>query len=58
MSELFLSAGRIGQRLQWPCAHEAGAWTEGRRVTTPWFWRWIMLVVRTLPTAVFHRTKL
>ena len=28
------------------------------RVTTPWFWRWIMLVVRTLPTAVCHRTKL
>jgi short-subunit dehydrogenase len=27
-------------------------------VYTPWFWRWIMLVVRTLPMAIFHKTKL
>jgi len=27
-------------------------------IYTPWFWRWIMLVVRTLPMAIFHRTKL
>jgi short-subunit dehydrogenase len=25
---------------------------------TPWFWRWIMLVVRMLPMSIFHRTKL
>lgn len=25
---------------------------------TPWFWRLIMVVVRSLPTAIFHRTKL
>jgi hypothetical protein len=25
---------------------------------TPWFWRWIMLVIRCLPGAVFHRTSL
>lgn len=25
---------------------------------TPWFWRWIMLVVRSLPRAILHRTKL
>lgn len=25
---------------------------------TPWFWRWIMLVVRLLPDAVFRRTRL
>lgn len=25
---------------------------------TPWFWRWIMLIVRSLPNAVFHRTRL
>lgn len=32
---------------------------RGRRVVyTPWFWRWIMLVIRVLPTAVLHRTKL
>jgi decaprenylphospho-beta-D-erythro-pentofuranosid-2-ulose 2-reductase len=27
-------------------------------IYTPWFWRWIMLVVRALPNAVFHKTKL
>lgn len=25
---------------------------------TPWFWRWIMLVVRALPEPLFHRTRL
>ena len=25
---------------------------------SPWFWRWIMLVVRAVPRPVFHRTKL
>ena len=25
---------------------------------TPWFWRWIMLIVRLAPDAVFRRTKL
>ena len=25
---------------------------------TPWFWRWIMLIVRSLPRAVLHRTGL
>lgn len=27
-------------------------------VYTPWFWRWIMLLIRLLPAAVFHRTRL
>ena len=27
-------------------------------VYAPWFWRWIMLIVRAVPTAVFHKTKL
>ncbi len=32
---------------------------RGTRVLyTPWFWRWIMLVIRLLPTAVLHRTRL
>jgi short-subunit dehydrogenase len=33
---------------------------DGRRpvVYTPWFWRWIMLVVRNIPEAVFVRTRL
>lgn len=25
---------------------------------TPWFWRWIMLAVRSVPRPLFHRTKL
>ena len=25
---------------------------------TPWFWRWIMLVIRLVPEPVFRRTKL
>ena len=27
-------------------------------IYTPWFWRWIMLIIRLVPTPVFHRTKL
>jgi short-subunit dehydrogenase len=27
-------------------------------VYTPWFWRWIMLVVRHIPEPIFVRTKL
>jgi decaprenylphospho-beta-D-erythro-pentofuranosid-2-ulose 2-reductase len=25
---------------------------------TPWFWRWIMLIVRSLPERLFLRSKL
>lgn len=28
------------------------------RVYAPWIWRWIMLIVRSLPIFVMHRTKL
>ena len=28
------------------------------RVYTPWFWRWIMLVVKALPERIFVRTRL
>ena len=27
-------------------------------VYTPWFWRWIMLVIRLIPGPIFRRTKL
>jgi short-subunit dehydrogenase len=27
-------------------------------VYTPWFWRWIMLIIRTVPDAIFLRTRL
>jgi short-subunit dehydrogenase len=25
---------------------------------TPWFWRWIMVVIRSVPDAIFRRTRL
>jgi decaprenylphospho-beta-D-erythro-pentofuranosid-2-ulose 2-reductase len=25
---------------------------------TPWFWRWILLVVKALPRPIFYRTRL
>jgi len=28
------------------------------RVYAPWFWRWIMVIIRALPVFVIHRTKL
>jgi decaprenylphospho-beta-D-erythro-pentofuranosid-2-ulose 2-reductase len=32
---------------------------RGRSVVyTPWFWRWIMAIIRRVPQFVFHRTKL
>lgn len=31
---------------------------EKRVVYLPGFWRWVMWIIRSLPTAVFHRTKL
>lgn len=31
---------------------------RGPIVYVPWFWRWIMLMIRLVPTPVFHRTKL
>jgi len=35
------------------------AMQDGRAVVyTPWFWRWIMLVIRLVPRAVMHRTGL
>lgn len=33
--------------------------SKRRRVLyTPWFWRWIMLAIRSLPAALLHRTRL
>lgn len=31
---------------------------QGPIVYAPWFWRWIMLIIRTVPAGVFHKTKL
>lgn len=30
----------------------------GPVVYLPWFWRWIMLIIRNVPASVFHRTRL
>ncbi|WP_426960005.1 SDR family NAD(P)-dependent oxidoreductase [Muricoccus radiodurans] len=40
-------------------AHIVRAATKGRsELYTPWFWRWIMLLIRFTPRAILHRTKL
>lgn len=31
---------------------------RGPIIYTPWFWRWIMLIIRLVPSPVFHKTKL
>jgi decaprenylphospho-beta-D-erythro-pentofuranosid-2-ulose 2-reductase len=34
---------------------------ERRRATTiyvPWYWRWVMLLIRLLPARLMHRTSL
>jgi NAD(P)-dependent dehydrogenase (short-subunit alcohol dehydrogenase family) len=31
---------------------------RGPIVYVPGFWRWIMLIIRLVPTAIFHRTRL
>lgn len=31
---------------------------RGPVLYVPWFWRWIMLVIRLVPARIFHRTKL
>ena len=37
----------------------AQAIKKGRSVVyTPWFWRYIMLIIRNVPTFVFHKTNL
>lgn len=31
---------------------------KGPILYAPWFWRWIMLVIRLVPASIFHRTNL
>ena len=31
---------------------------KGPVVYVPWFWRWIMLIIRLVPSPIFHRTNL
>ena len=28
------------------------------RIYAPWFWRWILLIIRAVPMPIFHKTKL
>ena len=37
---------------------EAALAVRNGTLYTPWFWRWIMLIVRNLPQAIFLRSKL
>ncbi len=37
---------------------EAALLNNRREIYTPWFWRWIMLIIRLLPQWLFLRTKL
>jgi decaprenylphospho-beta-D-erythro-pentofuranosid-2-ulose 2-reductase len=58
-----MSAGMPGARLAASPAAVARtvvrAVTSGRDVVyVPWFWRWIMLVIRLIPERVFKRLKL
>ena len=35
------------------------AWRKGRNVLyTPWFWRWILLIIRLIPESIFKRLSL
>lgn len=36
----------------------ADARRRGPIVYAPWFWRWIMLIIRSVPSAILHRTRL
>jgi short-subunit dehydrogenase len=49
---LWTSAGEAGLHIVRALDRKASA------AYVPWFWRWIMLVVRLLPERVFLRTRL
>ena len=49
---LWASPDRVARDIQRAIARGA------RVLYTPWFWRWIMLVIRLVPATLFHRTRL
>lgn len=49
---LWATPERVGKDVERAMERGFGA------VYTPWFWRWIMLIIRQLPEALFVRTKL
>lgn len=49
---LWASPERVARDIRW-------ALDRGPAVLyTPWFWRWILLIIRLLPDPVFARTRL
>jgi short-subunit dehydrogenase len=64
--------GFVATKMTAHLPHDGPLWSEPDRIAadiaraverrravlyTPWFWRWIMLIIRCLPRAVFHRTS-
>ncbi len=49
---LWASPGQVARDIR--AAMERGAAV----VYTPWFWRWIMLIIRSVPDFIFRRTRL
>lgn len=49
---LWAQPARVARDIERALEHRNGT------LYTPWFWRWIMLIVRSLPQAVFLRSKL
>jgi short-subunit dehydrogenase len=49
---LWASPARVARDIARAVDRRAGV------VYTPWFWRWIMMIIRHLPEFLFHRTRL
>ncbi|MGE3332605.1 MAG: SDR family oxidoreductase [Rhodospirillaceae bacterium] len=49
---LWATPAKVGADIK--AAMEGGA----SMLYTPWFWRWIMLIIRSVPDAIFQRTRL
>jgi short-subunit dehydrogenase len=49
---LFTSVSRVGERIHHAMSHRSGV------VYVPWYWRWIMLGIRVVPSPIFNRMNL
>jgi short-subunit dehydrogenase len=49
---LWAKPGQVAKDIDHALQHRSGT------VYTPWFWRWIMLIIRSLPEPLFSRLKL
>lgn len=52
-SPLFASSARVGRII-----YRAIQRGVSREIYTPWFWRWIMLILRLLPESIFLRLRI